>query len=505
MSLSPVKRNIAANVLGKGWAVLLSLALIPVYLRFLGAEAYGLVGFYLSLFALASVFDLGLGTTLTRELARLATDAGEGQRMRNLLRTLEWLSFGVAAGLGILTVALAPLIARHWIQAGSLGTETVEHAVMLMGLALAVQWPMSLYSGGLIGLQHQVLFNTLSAAFTAFRGIGAAIVLWLIAPRIEVFFAWQAVASVLQTGVTAFALWRCMPRTDGAPRFQLAALGTVGGFAVGVSAIVLLGVVVSQLDKLLLSKLLSLETFGYYTLAGVVASAATLLVSPLFTATLPRFTELIAQGDTAATASLYHRTSQAIAVVTCPLAATVALFAWDIVHLWTGQREIADATAPVVQALAVGAALNGLLNAPYALQLAYGWTRLGVILGLVNLVLAVPLLYFAATHYGAVGAAWAMAALSAFNVVVGLGLLHARYLRGEAFAWYFRDTLPIAGVALLVVFTAYAVIPEHASTFATLLAVGATLICAFAACVFSATETRHFALDAAQRLLGRHA
>jgi hypothetical protein len=35
--------------------------------------------------------------------------------------------------------------------------------------------------------------------------------------------------------------------------------------------------------------------------------------------------------------------------------------------------------------------------------------------------------------------------------------------------------------------------------------VGATLICAFAACVFSATETRHFALDAAQRLLGRHA
>ena len=52
MQISLLKRNVAANFFGRGFAALLSLVAIPIYIRFLGIEAYGIIGFFTSLTAL---------------------------------------------------------------------------------------------------------------------------------------------------------------------------------------------------------------------------------------------------------------------------------------------------------------------------------------------------------------------------------------------------------------------------------------------------------------------
>jgi len=114
-----VKRNIAANLAGRGWAILLSFALIPVYIRYLGVEAYGLIGFYLTLTAVATVVDPGFGTTLTREFARLGggtpepapatvpapgTPATTPRRPADLLRTLEVLTLAIAVAIALISL-----------------------------------------------------------------------------------------------------------------------------------------------------------------------------------------------------------------------------------------------------------------------------------------------------------------------------------------------------------------------------------------------------------------
>ena len=60
----------AAAFAGKTWAVLLQLLLVPQYIRLLGIEFYGLVGFYMTLQAAFQILDLGVSQTVTRELAR---------------------------------------------------------------------------------------------------------------------------------------------------------------------------------------------------------------------------------------------------------------------------------------------------------------------------------------------------------------------------------------------------------------------------------------------------
>src|ERR1700693_438996 len=106
--MSIVRRNIIANVAGRGWSALLSLAVVPVYIHFLGIEAYGLIGFFLSLMAILSLLDLGLGAALNRKFAQYSALSGKAQEMRDLLRTLETIYWLIGIAIGAALGAPAP-------------------------------------------------------------------------------------------------------------------------------------------------------------------------------------------------------------------------------------------------------------------------------------------------------------------------------------------------------------------------------------------------------------
>ena len=71
--MNRIKLNILANFGGQGWAALAQLAFVPLYLKFLGIEAYGLIGFYMMLQGILQILDVGLSMTINRELARYLT------------------------------------------------------------------------------------------------------------------------------------------------------------------------------------------------------------------------------------------------------------------------------------------------------------------------------------------------------------------------------------------------------------------------------------------------
>src|SRR2546426_9520749 len=84
-----VRRNIIANIIGRGWGFISVYAFVPLYLKFLGIDAYGLVGFYSTLLAVLAFADVGITATLNREMARLSVCRDSSEEMRDLLRTYE--------------------------------------------------------------------------------------------------------------------------------------------------------------------------------------------------------------------------------------------------------------------------------------------------------------------------------------------------------------------------------------------------------------------------------
>lgn len=425
---------LSANLAGSGWAAALGLAMVPLYLGLIGMEAYGLVGFFASLTTMLQVFDFGMSPTINRELARYSVQPEKAGEARDFVRTLELAYWGLAIVLGLVVALLAPWIATHWLRATQLTVPTLETALLSMAAVTLLQWPISLYQGGLIGLQRQVLFNGLWIAFTTLRHVGALIVLSLY-PSVITFFAWQALASALYVCALAVALWRCLPPAAATPRFLLARLISVGRFAAGVSAMTITALILTQFDKIVLSTVLDLTHFGYYTLANTIAGSLGMLVGPVFNVDFPRFAGLVQLERRAELNLAYHRSAQVIAALVLPVAMILVLFAEPIVLAWTQDPIVAANVAGIARILTIGSALNTLMTAATALQLAYGWTRLSVVMNLVLIVVFLPLTVIIGQTYGGQGVAGIWVAINIIYMVVSIPLTHQRLMGGELFQW----------------------------------------------------------------------
>ena len=176
----------------RGGQALLQLACIPLFIKFMGIEAYGLIGFYLVLQAMLQVLDLGLSPTMNARWHDIRCFPKSSTEARDLVRTLEigyWF-IGLLIGGGILMAS--PWLAVHWIKASTIPVRNVMQAVMLMGVLTVFQWPVSFYQGGLMGLRRQGLVNALKIGAGTLNNVGGVLILWMVSPTIQALLAWQA-------------------------------------------------------------------------------------------------------------------------------------------------------------------------------------------------------------------------------------------------------------------------------------------------------------------------
>ena len=137
-------------------------------------------------------------------------------------------------------------------------------------------------------------------------------------------------------------------------------------------------------------RLLSLSEFASYSIAFTLASSMTLLVSPITVSYFPAFCNFLVSKSRPALRSAFHISSQLVSVISSSLAVSVAIYAYPILRYWTNDIYLASSAAPVLQVLSIATLFNTLLAIPYQLQLAYGWTSLGIRINLAMLLLFVP-------------------------------------------------------------------------------------------------------------------
>lgn len=440
--LSGFKLNLAANLTGSAWAMLVQIACVPLYMKFMGVEAYGLIGFYMMLQAMLQILDLGLSPTMNREMARYSVQPEKADEARDLVRTLEVGYWFIGICIGLVLIGISPWIATHWIKANRIPVSSIREAVTLMGVLSIFQWPMSFYQGGLTGLRQQVLFNLLRIIAATVTNGGAVLALWLVSPTIRVFFLWLVATNAIMVVVWTICFWKSLPSGTRAPRFHTGLLRNIGGFAAGISGIATFSLILGQADKIVLSKVFSLTVFGYYAVAGVFGTGLVLVVTSVFNTIFPQLTALVAQGNEEAIIRLYHKGTQLMLLLIVPLTSVLALFSVEILQLWTRNPDVAHNAGPIASILVLAAAINGLMFLPFTLQLAYGWTSIGLKITIFLTVIVVPAVWFMAKHYGPVGAAFVCLGLQMANMLIGVPLTHRRLLRHEMTSWFLQDIGP---------------------------------------------------------------
>jgi O-antigen/teichoic acid export membrane protein len=279
---------------------------------------------------------------------------------------------------------------------------------------------------------------------------------------VKAFFIWQGAVSLVAIAVLAARTYIVLPRTERPARCNLDSLRSISGFASGMFVGSILAFLLVQVDKLAISKLLPLEQFGYYMVAATAAGGLIQLVMPMNAAVYPVLTVHAMRGDQLELSASFTRACEWLAAIIVPTALVLAFLPEAVLLLWTGNPPLVSATAPLLAVIALATLCNGLMNLPYMLQLAHGWTSLAIRINSVAVATIVPAMLWAVPRYGAIGAAVAFLVLNIAYLVIGAQLMFRRLLPGSKGRWYRHAVLvPLAagataGLALRLAF----VVPE---------------------------------------------
>lgn len=456
-----LNRNIVANYVSQIYVTAVGILILPLYIRYMGAEAYGLVGFFTMLQSWFGLLDLGLTPTIARETARYQGGAMSALAYRQLFRALSLIFAGIAVFGGGGLWLLSEAIATSWLKVEGLPLDEVVLAVQIMAASVALRWMGGLYRGVISGSERLVWLGGFNVIIATLRFVAVLPNMWLFGFTPIVFFVHQLVVALFEILGLYLMSRRLLPQRrslDKAVGWSFRPVQPLLKFALTIAFTSSVWVLVTQTDKLVLSGILPLAEYGYFTLAVLVASGIMVISGPVSSAIMPRMARLYAEGKNEELIRIYRKATQLVSVIGGSAAITLTFCARPLLYAWTGDAELAAHAAPILQLYALG---NGLLAVgafPYYLQYAKGNLRYHLIGNAVMVIFLIPGIVYVASRFGGVGAGYVWLGINALYLLAWVAHVHSKLEPGLHLSWLLRDvvatSLPALGVALgLVLFS----------------------------------------------------
>ncbi len=456
-----LKRNILASYVSQFYVMLVGILIMPLYLKYMGSEAYGLVGFFSMLQVWFNLLDLGLTPTISRETARFQGGSTDMLSFRRLVRALEGIFFVIAILGGSLLFVTSGYIAFSWLKIEHLALYEAKVSIQYMSVIIAFRWMGGLYKGIVSGAEQLVWLGGYNVLIATLRFVGVLVVLIYVSATPRAFFIYQLIVALLEFILLIFKVYEILPKIPKGIRipWSWVPLKPVLKFSLSIAFTSSVWVLVTQTDKLVLSKILPLAEYGYFTLAVLVANGVTMIGAPIVSAIIPRMAKMEAENNLKGLIAVYRQSTQLTVVIAGAASVTVAFFAEPLLLAWTGDKILAHQAMLVLILYSLG---NGLLvvNAfPGYLQYAKGDLKLHLIGNVLFVVFLIPSIIWAASQYGGVGAGYVWLVMNIIYFLIWVPLVHNRFVKGLNIRWFFQDVLVIYAVISIVAYELFLLMP----------------------------------------------
>lgn len=421
-------KNIVANFIGRFWSILSNFLFIPLYIHFLGFESYSIISFTLVIAGLMAILDAGLTATLSREFARL--DNIHEEKIR-IFKTLET-SYFLIIGLSIFFVfTLSKIIARNWINIENIDHEKISFFINIVSFDVGFQLLLRFYMGGLLGLEKQIKANLYQLGWGVMRN-GLVVLAIFFVPSLDMFFIWQTTSTFIFTILIRLSLYQSMTgyyKFIFKPKIETLVFKRIWRFAGGMLLISLVAGLNTQMDKIVISKLLPVESLGYYTLAVSLSMGIIVVVNPISIALLPRFTALYSANKITEAKLLFKKISLFVAILVFSIMGNMIFFSQELLWIWTGNMKLAVNSCDYLPIMSFTAAMLSVVIIPYNIAIANGYTKLNNILGLISLFLTLPGYWIATKYYGALGAASVFCIVQTIATFIYIYIINKKFIK----------------------------------------------------------------------------
>jgi O-antigen/teichoic acid export membrane protein len=443
-----LKHNIVFNFVSQVYVTVLSIVMLPLYLKYLGSEAFGLVAFSAAIQAWFQIMDVGLTPTLGRETARFQGGGCTGESLRSLLRSMEVIFIGTALAAGLAINLSSSWIASTWLNAQALPLQEVENSITLMGLVLALRWLSGPYRGAINGFERITWLCTFNAIAATFRFVIILPVFIFIGKSPTYFFAFQVCVAAVELLVLITKTYQLVPALNGPTKYRWGLnwvpLREVAKFSSGIAYASGAWVLLTQTDKLILSKLLTLTDYAYFSLAAQVASGLLVLTTAISSTVVPRLSRLDAEGKQEELIRTYRQVTQMVTAIATSVALILSVFDEQILLVLTGDATIAKSSAKILSLYAFGNGIYAIGTLQTYLQFAKGDLKLHVTGNTLLVLFVVPALIASSINFGAEGAGYCWLTATIIYFVFWVPRVHSRLYPNLNKVWHFRDVFVVS-------------------------------------------------------------
>ncbi len=443
--------KLLVTIFSKIWAILINLIFIPLYVNILGVESFGLITFYSTLSTSLVILDIGFSTAVTREVAVLNSNLNTKNDKNNLIYSIEVIYWAISCTIGIALFLFSDLIANEWLQSVSIDRVKITNCIEYMSLVFVFQFPLSLYNGILIGVSKQNHVALLHIVYMTLKNAGVFFIIYISKEGVEMYFLLQAVIMF-----TTILLYKRVVQYFVPPnlnfRFSFSYIRKIWKFSVGMAGISLITFFLTQIDKLIVSKTVSLENVGYYNLAFTISAIISQGVVLIQSFVFPKFTELYARLKLNELMDIYYKSCNWVSIIIFPICLQLVFYPKEILLFWTGNIMLTHKTSLLLQIVVMGTTFNALMWVPYFYLLSRGITKFTFYQNIIIALVSVPLIVILTNKYGILGAGVVWLFVNMCYILFSIPLIHCLYIYGGIKKWVIESILVPTFYSLIVFF-----------------------------------------------------
>jgi O-antigen/teichoic acid export membrane protein len=407
-----IARNTGWNFIGSTLPLIAAVFSIPLLIRGLGTERFGVLTLAWTITGYFALFDFGLGRATTKFVAEYIA-----RGVLKELPQLVWSSLTAHLILGLMGGTILALL-TPWLAGGffKIPAELVRE-VRITFYLLALSVPLLVATACLRGLLEAVhrfdLVNLIRIPAGILNYAGPLVVVWYTDNLIAVV-GFIVVSRAVVLGVNAWMGFRHLPVSVGHYAFAANLLRPLLGFGGWLTASSLIGTSIVFIDRFVIGALVSMSAVAYYATPYEIVTKLWIFSASLLGALFPVVSALsVVPGNEIR--HLYGRASRYLLVSVTPLTGLLLTFAEDLLGVWI-DAEFARQSAGVAKWLAIGVLINVIAQVPFTVLQGMGKAGNAARIQLAQLPFYVPALWYLTAEFGVRGAAiaWTVRAMVDF-------------------------------------------------------------------------------------------
>lgn len=456
---SPLVKNTLWNVFGKVFSMTAGLFLTYYIVRKIGLERYGVYVLITAAGGYLSMLDLGIGTSFVKYIAEF-----RALGLKKEINSLTGTGLAFYSIFGIFIFLFFIFFGGYIIDFLKISADLRQEAsdiILVYAAIMAFSGIFSPYQAVLTGLERFDISSKLSAAASVYNLAGA------------VFFlekGWGLRGLMLNSLLTVFligivSIWlarRLIPELELNPfHFNSAMFSKIFSYGWKLQITRFSSVISSHLEKIIITRFLSLSYVGFYQIGNSLCEQARNLPLLLTGALFPAFSRLSASGRKADIRNAYFRASRYLAFITVAVMSFLSACSGIIVEIWMGKGY--TPAAQVISVLSWGYLFNTVFGAVGASAVqGMGRTEIQMKGALLNTALNIFLSALFIGLFGFSGAAVGTALPLTVSVIYFMYMLHPLLELENKFFFLNMSRIFLSGLAAffsLIIFLNFAGLP----------------------------------------------